>query len=807
MEDIKLKSIKEVDTLIQTVRIVSGGIRMEFEIENVLWSTYKKAKWVIRPLGRGSVAQQQRNISHVQPRWSLMPRNSDFPTIQPSPKKGRSNYVSCGDHSLEPGQNSQHPIEDFPENIQGMNTVAGLSRYCGRNDGLTTASSTNYMGILFRTGSSRRRGRGFSCTVSASGEDNYRFTSGIRQEFIFYSFYNKKRPKWKGQSLVVPVALKHKCQQQQAPKRLPLQRAQVLLQQKQRLVVKKLLQPRVKPCGTVNRATRIVGGVETEVNEYPWQAALVYAGTNIVFCGGSLLNDELVFTAGHCIDAILHDVPDFIVDSFDEGIEPTSDEEVIYSQFEKNMSKYPTRLGIADVGSYYLYDSSTMDHDIGLIWLSSPVTLSERVKPVCLPDVSKNYSGFKAVTSGWGSLTEGGSSPDILNEVDVPVITNEACNASYDGAITSNMICAGYPSGGKDACQGDSGGPLVVEDNGRWVLVGITSWGNGCARPNYPGVYARVTQYVSALLDVMGQYGANTLCNGTIAPTPIQTSAATPVRTTLAPTNGPSPPPTPPPPSDSCKCGRRNPVTRIVGGQPTTVHEYPWQVALTTSTRPFCGGSIISKQWILTAAHCVSGSSPSDFTVVIGEHDWSTTSETTSTERRQVSNIIVHSQYDSTTLDNDMALLKLSSPISFPLDNKIAPVCLPDPNNDYANVDAIVTGWGTTSSGGSQPYELYEVTVPTMTNSKCSQAYSGEITSNMICAGLDAGGKDSCQGDSGGPMVTAGNAAQTFMIQIGVVSWGYGCAAAGNPGVYARVNNYLSWISSNTAGSETCPRP
>ncbi|XP_042229941.1 trypsin-like, partial [Homarus americanus] len=257
------------------------------------------------------------------------------------------------------------------------------------------------------------------------------------------------------------------------------------------------------------------------------------------------------------------------------------------------------------------------------------------------------------------------------------------------------------------------------------------------------------------------------------------------------------------------ECGQVNRQTRIVGGQPTEIHEYPWQVALVSSSgsTPFCGASIISNQWILTAAHCAAVMTTSNM-VVIGEHKYTSTSETSATERLSIAQIIVHPSYNRNTYDNDIALLKLTNPITFTSDNKIAPVCFPTSGELYSNVDATVTGWGTLTSGGSQPNTLYEVTVPTMTNDKCKTKYSSSgITSNMICAGTDAGGKDSCQGDSGGPMVTAGDSSQRFMVQIGVVSWGYGCADADYPGVYARVTNYLTWIEAKIAGSTTCLPP
>jgi len=256
-----------------------------------------------------------------------------------------------------------------------------------------------------------------------------------------------------------------------------------------------------------------------------------------------------------------------------------------------------------------------------------------------------------------------------------------------------------------------------------------------------------------------------------------------------------------------------NRATRIVGGTVTEVSEYPWQAGLvsTGGNRPWCGGTVIGDRWILTAAHCTE-SSASSIQVLLGEHDISDATETT-VVRKNVKRIIDHPSYNTNTLDYDFALMELDTPIDFAANSHIRPACLPTGSDSYAGFQAVVSGWGTTSSGGSQSSKLREVTVDVLSNDQCkASSYSNsDITARMMCAAVNGGGKDACQGDSGGPLVTASNGngvtpGQNYEL-VGVVSWGVGCALANYPGVYARVTEALTWIDSNTSGSfNTCPR-
>lgn len=229
----------------------------------------------------------------------------------------------------------------------------------------------------------------------------------------------------------------------------------------------------------------------------------------------------------------------------------------------------------------------------------------------------------------------------------------------------------------------------------------------------------------------------------------------------------------------------------IVGGSNAPAGLYPHQVSIQTKSGfHFCGGSIIGDRHVLTAAHCVVGQRASQMRVEAGIVNLSSAGQIFS-----VSAIEVHPSYNSSTSDYDIALLTLSSSAS-----SVGTVALVDADSEPVVVspgtDAIVTGWGTLSEGGSSPDRLQQVTVPILSNSECNGAYSPHgqsITSRMICAGLlGVGGKDSCQGDSGGPLVVDG---ADGWAQAGVVSFGFGCADADFPGVYTRVSSFASWIS------------
>jgi len=235
---------------------------------------------------------------------------------------------------------------------------------------------------------------------------------------------------------------------------------------------------------------------------------------------------------------------------------------------------------------------------------------------------------------------------------------------------------------------------------------------------------------------------------------------------------------------------------KIVGGFETKKHEYPFMAALmrvssfSGTPRQFCGGSLIDESHVLTAAHCIEGLSANDvktLRVYLGAHSIKSGPKS----EHRIIRIIKHKDFDSRTLVNDIAILTLETPAK--ISGAVNVICLPDYVNSFVNRQVTVAGWGSKGEGKSQPKELYKVDVNVWSNSQCAAAYDhripGEIKDSMICAA--APGKDSCSGDSGGPLFSR---EQSRNVQVGIVSWGIGCARGDSPGVYTRVTKMMDWI-------------
>lgn len=227
----------------------------------------------------------------------------------------------------------------------------------------------------------------------------------------------------------------------------------------------------------------IIGGKPSQTNAYPWMAALEYVGSsdnyNGHFCGGALIHPRYVITAAHCI----------------EDVEPSE----IFVLLGVNNLDDPDfdAFAVVDIIIHPEWDNYYFEPDVALLVLDRPATEYQTL-PIIPPDSSLDAVGAVARAIGWGATdTEVSEFPSELREVDLPILSNVQVNTatSYDGEITEQMLAAGFLSGGKDSCQGDSGGPLVVRDlAGNFILAGITSFGEGCAEPNFPGIYTRVSQ-------------------------------------------------------------------------------------------------------------------------------------------------------------------------------------------------------------------------------------------------------------------------------------------------------------------------
>nr|XP_020666243.1 serine protease 27-like isoform X1 [Pogona vitticeps] len=244
-------------------------------------------------------------------------------------------------------------------------------------------------------------------------------------------------------------------------------------------------------CGKQGFLNRIVGGKDSQEGEWPWQVSIKLNGEH--HCGGSLVTDQWIITASHCFK-LFSKTSNFTV--------------LLGARRLSNPGPYSVTAAVKRIVLNPNYDAGGMrSGDIALVQLKDPITFSKRITPICVPGANVYFPpGLKCWVTGWGDVQsrERYATSDILQKLEVPIISTNNCNALYHQdsgepkgtkEIKTDMLCAGFAAGRQDACQGDSGGPLACWMKGSWLLAGVVSWGDGCAQKNRPGVYARVTSY------------------------------------------------------------------------------------------------------------------------------------------------------------------------------------------------------------------------------------------------------------------------------------------------------------------------
>ncbi|XP_011694586.1 PREDICTED: serine protease 48-like [Wasmannia auropunctata] len=472
--------------------------------------------------------------------------------------------------------------------------------------------------------------------------------------------------------------------------------------------------------------SHIIGGTDAPLGKYPHHVALKYEGS--FRCGGSIINKRYILTAAHCVN--------FVTDA-------------------KKLKVHAGTIYLNETGDVYQAESVTwhtgfddfrLNYDVGLIRLNKDIVFTNVVKPIRLAQKDIAVTDLPCVVSGWGTTSLGGPTPNTLQEIVLKVYSPEKCKLS-SWRVTDNHVCT-LTKTGEGVCHGDSGSALIAMD----VQIGIASFVTPCALGE-PDKFVKVSAYQDWIKEHMVDIEFN-----------MHAFFALVVACLAVAAHG-------------------FPNTQIVGGKDAPPDKFPYQVSLRRYGSHSCGGSILSRNMILTAAHCIvgyeSGPSLEALTIHAGTNLLSELGTVYKAKK-----VIVHEGFDPFALVNDIGLIILKNPIQF--NKNIQPITLAIPEFPFtpAGKPCTLSGWGRTSLGGKVPDKLQEIELVVYDQNKCKQEH-WRVQSTHICT-LTKAGEGACHGDSGGPLVAEG-------VQIGIVSFGQPCAR-GSPDVFSRVASFQDWI-------------
>ncbi|XP_073670248.1 trypsin-like [Paramisgurnus dabryanus] len=241
-------------------------------------------------------------------------------------------------------------------------------------------------------------------------------------------------------------------------------------------------------CGQTSLNTKIIGGENANAGSWPWQVMIKFTSSEVIYtCGGSLINKDWVLAGAQSFNGF-NNISDIVI--------------YLGSQNLKGPNLHEINRTVIQLIKHPDFDPKSFDNDIALLQLSSSVNFTDYIKPVCLAAAGSEFGeGLSSWLTGWGYTSDNSPLPDILQEVEVPFVSNYNCSIFYNGTlnITDNMLCAGLINvGGKGPCSGDSGGPLISKQHSRWIQAGIVSVAISstfCVDPMFPTVFTRVSKY------------------------------------------------------------------------------------------------------------------------------------------------------------------------------------------------------------------------------------------------------------------------------------------------------------------------